>query len=182
MEYDLITPGAAQWDEVPLPTRTTREEVAGEFLHLCLYFLKSFSGSELEVDESVKRAMAFYQRQGRILPLRQDNTINLLAASIKNALRRPLIQRFFAPGIESLREVEFLDRENRVVRIDRVNLPPKGDLEVIEFKLKKPDSNQLINKHNTQVLSYRNIIRSAFKRGARGFIIYFENGEVNEVS
>ena len=143
-----------------------RSALRGELIHLALFFLDYCSGEE-DIERAVTQAFALrgFDR-GRWAIEREY--INPLVI----ALSLPQVRPWFAQGVESLQEVEIVDAQGELHRIDRLVI---GDavLEVIDFKVGRREES-----HRAQVDLYQRLVKTIFQRPVQGYILYVDEPDV----
>lgn len=156
---------------------TTREEILGEFLHQCLYFLPEYTGSNEEIERAISQALAFAGPKIRFML--EDEEISHILNVLESALVEDEIKRIFSSTYFSLREAEFFKEDGEIIRIDRLNFLEWKSAEVIEYKFRKPNSPSLLYRYKQQVKEYMKVIMGVYHFDTRGIIIYFENKEID---
>lgn len=156
-----------------------REELLGEFLHLCLYYLKSYDGHDETVERAINAAIASAPGAMRYALEKDDKA--MIYDLICSALKVPEIKGIFSKDIYSLREAEFITEQGSLLRIDRVNFYSDGSIEVIEYKLRKPNNPIFVTQHRSQVIQYMKVMDKIYGKRSKGRIVYFEDREVDFV-
>jgi len=154
----------------------TKDEILGEFLHTCLYFLTSYDGDKNSIVKASWSARAYYHDT----MLLTEEDIKEIQDIIINAMENCSICKIFDPNVENLREVEFLNEQGDTIRMDRLNIYPDGNIKVIEFKLKKPENKTIIETYISQLHDYVYIVKKVFNCNLTGAIIYFVQGLYEE--
>lgn len=147
-----------------------RSALRGELIHLALLFLDYCSGEE-DIERAVSQAFALRGLdQGRWSIEREY--LNPLVT----ALSLPKVRPWFARGVESLQEVEVVDAQGELHRIDRLVI---GDdvLEVIDFKVGHREGD-----HRAQVDLYQRLVEAIFRRPVQGYLLYIDKPAVVVVS
>ncbi|MGB0403422.1 MAG: UvrD-helicase domain-containing protein, partial [Salibacteraceae bacterium] len=103
-----------------------------------------------------------------------EETYLLLKADINRVLTNPEILPFFQSSNARM-ELEFWDENGKLVRMDRV-VVIKDEHIVIDFKTGEEDED-----HFNQVRNYKKILKTVYKNGVRGYLIYTESGKLIEV-
>ena len=86
------------------------------------------------------------------------------------------------PGRIILREQEFLDRNGKLYRMDRVVVDPRT-VTVIEYKTGTDTVSSTEKKHAMQVKTYKNILHEMFPgKSIEGIIVYVDRQEIVTVS
>jgi hypothetical protein len=143
-----------------------RSVLRGELIHLALFFLDHCSG-EADIERAILQAFALRGFDRGRWALERDYLTPLVAA-----LSLPKVRPWFARGVESLREVEVVDVQGELHRIDRVVV---GDewLEVIDFKVGRREED-----HQAQVDLYQRLVEAIFHRPVRGYLLYIDEPAV----
>ncbi len=138
----------------------------GELIHRTLFFLDQCSGRE-DIERAVLQAFAslgFDRARWEI----EKEYLNPLVT----ALSLPEVRPWFARGVKSLREIDVIDAEGELHRIDRLVV---GDtvLEVIDFKVGKREEG-----HRDQIELYQRLVTAVFQRSAKGWLLYIDEPTV----
>lgn len=144
----------------------------GECLHQALSGIEYLSDA---ADEAIERALT---KQKHLIP---EEDVGRLAAKIKSFLANPEVSRWFvpAPGRSVGREVEFIGREGRLVRMDRVVSDPES-VTVLEFKTGS-ESEAARAGHRRQVAEYLEILSQSFPGRRSAGLVCSLDGTVIEV-
>ncbi len=151
----------------------------GELAHQALYFLDPLPAEitpqilHQKVIQAVDRALSLadpWQRE------KEDNLREELVSILVKALRLPEARVFFVQGLKALAEVEVLDEQGTMHRIDRLVYTPEG-LVLLEFKL-----GGRRRAHWEQVRTYRRLITQALGESPRAYLFYLEEPSLVEVS
>ncbi len=138
----------------------------GELIHHALFFLDHFS-----VQEDVERAvLQAFSLQG-VDRMRWDVEKDYLKP-IVSALSLPQARGWFKQGVVSLREVEIVDVQGEVHRIDCLVIG-EGMLEVIDFKVGNRDEG-----YRVQVQLYQRLVEAIFHRPTDGYLLYIDEPAV----
>jgi ATP-dependent exoDNAse (exonuclease V) beta subunit len=134
----------------------------GEIIHRALFFLDHYTAWE-DVEQALLRAFAF---EG-IDPARWDSEQDFLRPLLA-ALSLAEVRPWFAKGIKNLREVEVIDAQGELHRIDRLIIG-KDALVVIDFKVARREEG-----HREQVGIYQRIAEAIFHLPAQGYLLYID--------
>jgi ATP-dependent exoDNAse (exonuclease V) beta subunit len=138
----------------------------GELIHQALFFLDHCSGRE-DVERAVQQAFSFHGIDRQRQAIEQDYLIPLM-----NALSLPQVRLWFAPGIRNLREVEIVDAQGEVHRIDRLIIRD-DTLELVDFKVGNREGG-----YRTQVELYKKLVEAIFARPTQGYLLYIDEPAV----
>jgi hypothetical protein len=138
----------------------------GELIHHALFFLDHFSRRG-DVELAVQRAFSFQGVERQHWILEQDFITPLM-----NTLALPQVRQWFAQGIVNLREVDVVDAQGEVHRIDRLIIGADS-LELIDFKVGNRE-----NGHRVQVELYKRLVEAVFSRPTRGYLLYIDEPAV----
>lgn len=143
-----------------------RSALRGELIHLALFFLDYCSGEE-DIERAILQAFALRGFDRGRWAIEREYLTPLVAA-----LSLPKVRPWFAKGVESLREVEVVDAQGELHRIDRLII---GDevLEVIDFKVGRREED-----HRAQVDLYQRLVKAIFHRPVQGYILYIDEPAV----
>jgi hypothetical protein len=143
-----------------------RSALRGELIHLTLSFLDHCSGEE-DIKRAILQAFALRGFDRGRWAIERDYLTPLVAA-----LSLPKVRPWFAPGVESLQEVEVVDVQGGLHRIDRLII---GDevLEVIDFKVGNREEG-----HRAQVDLYQRLVEAIFHRPVQGYLLYIDEPAV----
>ncbi|HTY07944.1 MAG TPA: PD-(D/E)XK nuclease family protein, partial [Candidatus Edwardsbacteria bacterium] len=170
-------PASVPTDELPCewqrqdPWNAARlaETRRGEFFHRVL------QGIELLPDDPGSMIGNLVAASRDLLP---DADPAVLAAEVGTFLARPQVARWFAPqaGRTVQREVEFIDRDGHIVRMDRLVCDGQG-LTVIDFKT-GGESPRATAQHQEQVRRYLEVLSQAHPGAViSGRLIYWDGTE-----
>ena len=134
----------------------------GELIHLALSFLDHFSRVE-DIERVVRQAFSLQGWDTRRWKIEGDYVRPLF-----HALSLREVRPWFERGVMNLREVEVVDAEGELHRIDRVVIGEEV-LEVIDFKVGRREDN-----HPAQVALYRGLVKEIFRRPTRGYLLYID--------
>jgi len=138
----------------------------GELIHRALFFLEYCSGRE-DIERAILRAFALHGIDRERWDIEKDFLGPLWAA-----LSLPEVRPWFERGVKSLREVEVIDAQGELHRIDRLII--SGDaLEVIDFKVARREQG-----HRDQVDLYQGLAEAVFRRPAKGYLLYIDEPAV----
>jgi hypothetical protein len=141
----------------------------GELIHQALYFLDGGS-DEADCRRAVDKAFAFMDLDTSYWNLNDD-----FVAPLVRALSLPEVRPWFETGVGALREVEAIDAEGIVHRMDRVVIRADS-ICIIDFKVGQRDP-----EHVDQVLRYVALARDIFDRPVTGYVLYIDEPGVLEV-
>jgi hypothetical protein len=138
----------------------------GELIHLALFFLNHCLRRE-DIDQAILRAFALSGFDRARWDIEKDYSIPLAAA-----LSLPEVRPWFTREVESLREVEVIDAQGELHRIDRLI---RGDnvLEVIDFKVGNREEG-----HRSQVELYQKLVEAVFHQSTKGYLLYIDEPAV----
>jgi hypothetical protein len=143
-----------------------RSALRGELIHLTLFFLDHCSG-EKDIERAILQAFALrgFDRGRWAIEREYFNPL-------VTALSLPKVRPWFARGVETLREVEVVDAQGELHRIDRLVI---GDevLEVIDFKVGNREEG-----HRAQVDLYQRLVEAIFHRPVQGYLLYIDEPAV----
>jgi|GEM_PF-1964303 len=155
----------------------SKDEILGEFLHMALFFLDSYTGDIGDLIKAVRSAKAYYPDAIRLT----EQDVQEVEHILINAMSNEYIGKLFTPDVKNLREVEFLDDEGNTIRVDRLNIDNGKNINVLEFKLKRPESQSLTDRYIEQLNHYMKTVKKVFQCAVSGIIIYFLQGQYEEV-
>jgi hypothetical protein len=143
-----------------------RSALRGELIHLALFFLDHCSG-EADIERAILQAFALRGFDRGRWAIERD-----YLAPLEAALSLPQVRPWFARGVESWREIEVVDVQGGLHRIDRLII---GDevLEVIDFKLGNREEG-----HRAQVEHYQRLVKAIFQRPVQGYLLYIDEPAV----
>ena len=138
----------------------------GELIHRTLFFLDHCSGRE-DIERAVLQAFASLGFDRARWDIEKEYLSPLLTALFLTEVRP-----WFARGVKSLREVEVIDAQGELHRIDRLVI---GDTvhEVIDFKVGNREEG-----HRTQVDLYLRLVEAVFQRSTKGWLFYIDEPAV----
>jgi hypothetical protein len=150
---------------VQAPDRV-RSALRGELIHLALFFLDYCFGEE-DIERAVLQAFALRGFDRGRWAIEREYLNPLVTA-----LSLPTVRPWFAREVESLREVELVDAQGELHRIDRLVI---GDevLEVIDFKVGNREED-----HRAQVDLYQRLVEAIFQRPVQGYLLYIDEPAV----
>jgi hypothetical protein len=143
----------------------------GELIHLSLLMLDHYS-ARADIEQAVLQAFALRGVDHERWDIGRDY-LNPLEA----ALSLPQVRPWFAQGAMNLREVEVMDIQGAVHRIDRLIIGDDNMLEVIDFKVGNREE-----EHWTQVSLYLKLVTAVFGRPLHGYLLYIDEPAVVQVS
>lgn len=138
----------------------------GEVIHRALYFLEDCT-SRGDVKQAVRKGLAAEGVVQGGWDIEED-----LIDPIWSAVSLEGAKGWFAPGTQNLREVEVVDAEGGVHRIDRLVIR-EGRVEVIDFKIGRREG-----RHREQVFLYTGLVSEVFGLPARGYLLYIDEPAV----
>ena len=138
----------------------------GELIHRTLFFLEHWAGKE-DIERAIQQAFASLGFDWTHWDIEKDYLSPLVAA-----LSLTDVRRWFARGVKSLREIEVIDAQGELHRIDRLVI---GDTvpEVIDFKVGKREEG-----HRDQVALYQRLVEAVFQRSTNGWLLYIDEPAV----
>jgi hypothetical protein len=142
----------------------------GDIIHLALAMLDHVSG-QADIERAVQQAFSSLAIDRHNSDLMRD-----FVQPITNALALSSVAAWFADGQMNLREIELIDADGEVFRIDRLIIGTAA-LAVIDFKVGNREQG-----HQTQVKHYRQLVEAIFDRPARGYLLYLDEPAVVAVS
>jgi len=134
----------------------------GELIHLALSFLVYYAGRE-DVERAILQAFALQGIEGARWDIEKDYLAPLWAA-----LSLPQVRAWFERGVRNLREVEVMDAQGELHRIDRLIIW-EGKAEVIDFKVGRREEG-----HRSQVELYQGMAEAVFQCPCRGYLLYVD--------
>jgi hypothetical protein len=134
----------------------------GELIHLALFFLDHCSEAE-DIERAILQAFSLLGHDRERWDIEKEYLRPLVAA-----LSLPEVRPWFARGVKSLREVEVIDAQGELHRIDRLVI---GDTvhEVIDFKMGSREEG-----HRAQVELYQRLVEAVFHRDTKGYLLYVD--------
>ena len=99
--------------------------------------------------------------------------INSIKKMVEKLMSNKEIKDFFNPHYKSYNEVEILDRNGDVFRIDRIVQTNDNSLHILDYKTGKIDK-----KYNDQVKNYKTILSEIFPKNIHGYIIYVDLNKI----
>ena len=149
-----------------------QEKKRGEYIHRILFFIEC-------IDEGITQAI-----KNAISEARAETSASYVTGAIMQTIEKLFNQKEFSmlfqrrPERITMREQEFLDRNGKLYRMDRVVVDPET-VTVIEYKTgldKNPNSEK---KHATQIETYKRILHEVFPgRSIEGIIVYIDRQEI----
>ena len=138
----------------------------GELIHRA-FSLLNYVTNRGDVERAVQQAFSLYQVDTTRWNIEEECCVPMV-----RALTLPQVQAWFAPGVVNRREMEIVDAQGEVLRIDRLVIGTDV-LEVIDFKVGKRETG-----HGEQVVLYRGLVQAIFQRTTRGYILYIDEPAV----
>ena len=138
----------------------------GELIHLAFSLLDHVTDRG-DVERAVQQAFSLYQ-----VDTARWNIEEECCKPMMHALSLPLVQAWFAEGVVNLREVEVVDAQGEVYRIDRLVIGTDV-LAVIDFKMGKREAG-----HREQVELYTRLVEAIFKGPTHGYLLYIDEPAV----
>jgi hypothetical protein len=142
----------------------------GELIHHALFFLDHFSRRE-DVERAVQQAFSFQNIDRQHWAQERD-----FIAPLVNILSFPQVRQWFAPGIVNLREVDVVDAQGEVHRIDRLVIGADS-LELLDFKVGSREGEHLV-----QVKLYQRLVEAIFSKPTQGYLLYIDEPAVVAVT
>ena len=131
-----------------------------------MFFLVHCSGRE-DIEKAVLQAFASLGFDRAHWDIEREYLNPLVTA-----LSLPEVRPWFARGVKSLREVEVIDAEGEVHRIDRLVIRDTVH-EVIDFKVGNREEG-----HRDQVVLYQRLVETVFQRSTKGWLLYIDEPAV----
>jgi hypothetical protein len=158
----------------PLVMALDRDRIAaaerGDIIHLALAMLDHVSGLA-DIERAIQQAFSSLGIARHNWDLMRD-----FVHPIMNALALPSVRAWFTRGITNLREIELVDADGKVFRIDRLIIGTAA-LTVIDFKVGNREQG-----HQAQVKHYRQLVEAIFDRPAHGYLLYLDEPAMVAVS
>jgi len=142
----------------------------GEIMHRALSLL-DYCSDVGAIEQAVLRAFALEGVDPARWAVEKD-----FFAPLTAALSLAEVQPWFAPGVRNLREVEVIDAQGELHRIDRLIIGEEG-LQVIDFKVALSSEG-----HRAQVTLYRRLCEAVFRLPAEGYLLYIDEPAVVAVT
>ncbi|MDI6809024.1 MAG: UvrD-helicase domain-containing protein [Candidatus Eisenbacteria bacterium] len=161
------------WDAEPWTEKRFAEARHGEFLHAVL------SGIEF-IDRDIEKQIQRLVKDAISSGMECDDPENA-ARVISNFVNSDAVKPWFErlPGRRVHREVEYVDEEGNVQRLDRL-LVDAGQVTAIDFKSGTGDKE--IQSHSEQVRRYVEMIRQIYPgRNVTGYLAYVDSGMAKEI-
>ena len=138
----------------------------GELIHRALFFLEHCSGKD-DIERAILQAFASLGFDRARWDIEKEYLNPLVTA-----LSLTDVRRWFERGVKSLREVEVIDAQGELHRIDRLVI---GDTvhEVVDFKMGKREEG-----HRDQVELYQRLVETVFQRSTKGWLLYIDEPTV----
>jgi len=141
----------------------------GDLIHVALSLIERVP-SQKELEGAIRRAFILLGEDERRWRIRED-----FLRPLERIFEMEQVKDWFAEGTLVLREMEVVDEEGGLHRLDRV-VVKEGLLEVIEYKVGHREG-----WHVGQVREYMRLLREIFPGTIRGFILYIDEAAVLEV-
>lgn len=134
----------------------------GELIHRALFFLDQCTGRE-DIERAILRAFAFHGFDRARWAIERDYLNPLWTALCLHEVRP-----WFERGVRNLREVEVVDAQGGLHRIDRLIIGEEV-LEVIDFKVGRREEG-----HRAQVELYQRLVEAVFHQSTKGYLLYID--------
>ena len=118
-----------------------------------------------EVDICIKKA-----QEKNIITKDEVKSIKKL---VEKLISNKEIKDFFNPNYKSYNEVEILDRNGDVFRLDRIVQTHDNSLHVLDYK-----TGEIDKKYNDQVKNYKKILSEIYRENIYGYIIYVDLNKI----
>ena len=118
-----------------------------------------------EVDISIEKA-----QEKNIITKDEVKSIKKL---VEKLISNKEIKDFFNPHYKSYNEVEILDRNGDVFRLDRIVQTHDNSLHVLDYK-----TGEIDKKYNDQVKNYKKILSEIYRENIYGYIIYVDLNKI----
>lgn len=164
---------------IDIGSEIDKDELLGEFLHLCLYYLENYDGQDHTIERAVK--CAFASAPNALRYRLDESDISMVHGVILSALSVSEIKELFSTKSYNLREAEFFSEDGAIIRVDRLNYNHIGVTEVVEYKLRRPPNLHFVTEYRNQVLQYMKVVYEIFRRKTKGVIVYFEDRELEVI-
>ena len=142
----------------------------GELIHRVLSFLDHCSGRE-DIERAILMAFALHGFDRARWDIERDYLNPLWTALCLHEVRP-----WFERGVRNLREVEVVDAQGELHRIDRLIIGD-GTVEVIDFKVGQREEG-----HQLQVEFYQRLVEAVFHQTTNGYLLYIDEPAVVAVS
>jgi len=143
-----------------------RSAQRGELIHLALAFLDHCTGRK-DVERAILQAFALQGVDRARWDIERDYLGPLWAA-----ISLPEVRPWFERGVQNLREVEVIDAQGELHRIDRLIIG-EGIVKVIDFKVAQREEG-----HRAQVRLYQVIAEAIFRCPSQGYLLYIDEPAV----
>ena len=137
----------------------------GKKIHNILHHIKSFNDLEEGLNISVNKNIILSSE-------RKD-----FKCVLKKILKNKDIKPFFNSDKKSNNEIEVLDKNGEVFRLDRVVEIEKNHLVVLDYKTGKEEG-----YHREQVINYKNLLKSLHYKNVSGYLIYLDSNKLISVN
>jgi len=147
--------------------RDIEEINLGTLLHNVLFHLPFYEEEDDLKQALLKTSSAFNISLGRLKSAEK---------CLKELFGCEEIKAIFKKGIKNLREIEVVDKEGRLHRLDRINFLHNKIL-VIDYKLE-----HFIPLHKEQIKTYMQILKEIYpQKSIRGILLYVKTKKMVEV-
>ena len=122
-----------------------------------------------------KNDIGLLEVDSRLSGLAESDRDQILS-SVRSVVQHPAIQKWYTEGVEVMNEQELLLPDGTILRPDRISRV-ENEMAVIEYKTgnKRPE-------HEIQLRSYLQALAGITPELPKGFLVYTENLEVEEVT
>ena len=118
-----------------------------------------------EVDIGIEKA-----QEKNIISIDEIKSIKKM---VEKLMSNKEIKDFFNPHYKSYNEVEILDRNGDVFRLDRIVQTNDNSLHILDYK-----TGEIDKKYNDQVKNYKTILSEIFPKNIHGYIIYVDLNKI----
>ena len=87
------------------------------------------------------------------------------------------IRSYFNPKLTSYNEIEILNKNGDVFRLDRVVEFDKNTVAVIDYKTGEDNT----QKYKSQIMNYKELLSNIYKAEVFGFILYIDLNKVVKI-
>ena len=136
----------------------------GKAIHEVLYYIKNYNQLKTGIDNAINKKI--------ISSNDKDEYYKILYQIFKNKEIRPL----FNPNLKSENEVEVLDKNGNIYRIDRIVETKENTLVIIDYKTGELDDN-----HKIQVDKYKKILQLMNNKKVHSHLIYLDLNKIIRV-
>ena len=141
----------------------------GDLIHTALSLIEKVP-SRRELEGAVRRAFVLLGEDEGRWRIKED-----FLTPLERIFELEQVKDWFADGVLALREMEVVDEEGGLRRLDRV-VVKEGLLDVIEYKVGHREG-----WHRGQVREYVRLLQRVFPGEIRGFILYIDEAAVVRV-